>query len=119
MTVGKPIVTFFVAFIMAVIGFWDDHYISALEWTNAGLVFISLFGVYLVPNLTGGAAKYAKLGVAAFGAAGTLLVTLLADGVTTAEWIQVIVAFLGALGVVPPKAPQYLLSSGTLKRAIT
>jgi O-antigen ligase len=118
MTVGKPIVTFLTAFAMAVVGFWSDHFIDTVEWINIGIIFVSLFAVYITPNLNAGLGKYAKMIGAGLFAALTLLVTFLSSGVDASEWVQVIVAFVGAFGVIVPKAPQYSISTGTLQRAI-
>jgi hypothetical protein len=109
----KAIVTFVTAFLMAVVGFWADHFIDTVEWINIGLVFISMFGVYIIPNLNAGIGKYAKMIGAGLFAAGTLLLTFLSAGVDLSEWIQVLVAFVGAFGVIVPSAPQYSISTGT------
>lgn len=75
------------------------------------LIGVSALGVGLVPNLTAGAAKYAKGAIAVATAVLTLVVSFVADGsyaISGAEWAQIVIAALGAVGVVGFKAPQYL-----------
>src|SRR4051812_1767645 len=98
--IGKPIVTFVTAIVMALIGFLDDHVISSLEWVLILSVALNAFVVYVVPNLNAGVAKYAKAITQAFIAAVGALILLWSGGVDLSEWLQVLVAFLGSLGVV-------------------
>lgn len=118
MTIGKPLVTLATAVIMAIIGYLDDQVISSMEWLLITVVALNAITVYIVPNLTGGLAKYTKAIVQLASAAVGALILVWANGVDTSEWLQVLVAALGAIGVVGPKAPQYRLESGTLQRAI-
>jgi len=91
--------------------FLVDHHLDGVEITNAALLFVAGFAVYIVPNLTETAGKYAKLVVSALTAVGTLLVSLFADGsyaLDSGEVIQLVLAALGAVGVLGFSAPQVL-----------
>jgi hypothetical protein len=103
---GKVILQVVAAVAMALIGFLDDNFLDTVELINCALVALTAIGVWLVPNLTGGAAKYAKMGVAMLTAGFTVLITAVSAGVDATEWFQVIVAVLAAIGIVGPKAPQ-------------
>lgn len=92
------------------IPFLVDNQLNGVELINTLLLLLSAVTVYVVPNLTASVGKYAKGIVAVGTAVATLLVSLFADGsyaLDTAEWIQLIIAGLGALGVVGLPAPQY------------
>lgn len=104
---GKVLMQIVAAVAMALIGFLDDNFLDTVEIINCVLVALTAIGVWLVPNLTGGAAKYAKMGVAALTAGFTVLITAVSAGVDTTEWLQVLVAILGALGIIVPSAPQH------------
>jgi hypothetical protein len=104
---GKVLLQILAAIAMALIGFLDDNFLDTVELINTVLVALTAVGVWLVPNLTGGAAKYAKMGVAALTAGFTVLITAVSAGVDMTEWFQVLVAVLGAIGIVVPGAPQH------------
>lgn len=97
----------------AVVPLVVTHAITPTGWVNAGLLALSTVLVYIVPNLTEGAAKYAKGFITTATAVGTLLVSYFADGsyaLSTAELIQIGSVVLAAVGVVRLPAPQW---SGT------
>lgn len=90
--------------------FSNNETLTGVALVNFLLMVISAINVGIVPNLTGGVAKYAKGIIAVATAVGTLLVSLFADhsyALNTTEWIQLILAALGALGVIGFKSPQY------------
>jgi hypothetical protein len=103
---GKTILQIVAAVVMALIGFLDDNFLDTVEIINCVLVGLTTVSVYLVPNLTGGAAHYAKLAVSMLTAGFTVLITAVSAGVDMTEWLQVLVAVLAAGGVVIPKSPQ-------------
>lgn len=111
--IGKALVTLFTAVAAGIVAALTDNQLSAAELINTAIIGISAIGVYFVPNLTGGSAKFAKAIVAGLAAVGTLAVNLIVDGVTISEWLQMVIAFCGAAGVIIPRAPQY----GALKAA--
>lgn len=90
--------------------FANGNTLTGAALVNFLLMILSAVSVGIVPNLTGGVAKYAKGIIAVATAVGTLLVSLFADGsyaLNTTEWIQLALAALGAIGVVGFKSPQY------------
>jgi hypothetical protein len=85
--------------------------LTAENWINVALVGIGAVSVAIVPNLTAGIGKYAKAAVAVASAVLTLLVSLLPGGLSTAEILQLVIAALGAVGVMALPAPQHPAAS--------
>lgn len=93
--------------LMGLIPLLVDNHLSTIEVINLCIIGTSSIGVAIVPNLTGGVAKYAKGAVAVIGAVLVLLTSLISDGsLSSSEIIQLIVAAFGAVGVVGLPAPQ-------------
>ena len=85
-----------------------DSHLSTVEVINLCIVGASAIGVAVVPNLTAGVAKYAKLVLAVIGAVLVLLTSFISDGVLSGdEIVQLVVAAFGALGVYALPAPQH------------
>lgn len=109
----KAIVAIIAAALAAVASAITDNTVTPLELAVILIAVITAVNVYLVPNLPEGSAvhRHAKAAVAFLGAALALLVTTLgADGgwasVTASEWLLVILAGLGGIGVtVLPNTP--------------
>lgn len=77
-----------------------DNVITQQEWIVVTGLGVGSFGVWLVPNLDAGIAKYAK-GFVSFMTAGLpVLYVVIPGGLTTAETIEVILAGLAAIGFV-------------------
>lgn len=78
-----------------------DDVLTVVEAINLAILLAGGVGVYLIPNLPQNwFTQRLKTFVAAVAVALTALVSFLADNVvTTSEWLQIGVAFLGALGV--------------------
>lgn len=94
--------------VQAVIGLTTDGDFSNLEMLVVLIAFVNAVLVGIVPNLTAGVAKYAKLACTVVAAALILAVELWADGVlSTQDWLQIALAVLTALGVVGLPAPLY------------
>lgn len=96
--------------------FLVDHHLDGVEITNTVLIALAGYAVYVVPNMTATVAKYAKLVVSALTAVGTLLVSLFADGsyaLDSGEVIQLVLAGLGAVGVLGFSAPQVVAATRT------
>lgn len=75
-----------------------NNHLSAKEWINVAILGAGSIGVFFAPNVPG--AKYTKAILAAVTAVLTLLVTFIGHGaVNTGQIIQLILAGLGALGV--------------------
>jgi hypothetical protein len=76
-----------------------DNNLSTEELLNLVVVVLGAIAVYAVPNLPEGFAKYAKTGVAFLTAAIIAALSFLTDGVTTTEWLQIVLAAFTAIGV--------------------
>jgi|ERR1044072_1335774 hypothetical protein len=82
--------------------------ITTQEWMVVISMAVGAAGVYIVPNLAEGMARYAKGVVSFMTAALPVLYTVIPGGLTQAETIEVIVAGAAALGlVVGLKNPGY------------
>ena len=82
-----------------------DQTVSPTEWVNVVIGAVGVASVYVVPNVTGSSAAYAKGIVAALTAVLVLAQSLVSDGISGTEWIQLAMAALGALGVVALPGP--------------
>jgi hypothetical protein len=90
----------------------SDDALSPAELTNVTIAIVTAIGVFLVPTLPAGPARYTKFAVALLGAALITLSSLLDGGVTTSEWLQVALSALAAVGVyVVPNTP--MIDAGT------
>lgn len=90
--------------------FSNNAGLTGVALVNFLLMALAAINVGVAGNLTGTVGKYAKGFIAIGTAVGTLLVSLFADGsyaLNTTEWIQLILAALGAVGVVGFRSPQY------------
>lgn len=81
--------------------------LTVANWINVALVGVGAISVAIVPNLSAGVGQYAKAAVAVASAVLTLLVSLLPGGLSTAEILQLVIAALGAVGVVALPGPQH------------
>lgn len=82
--------------------------LDTIGWINVILMGAGILLVGIVPNLTGGVAKYSKLIISAVITVLTLVISYLADNMlSTEEIIQLIIAAAGAFGVYQFKAPQW------------
>lgn len=88
----------------AIVGVTDGGINGVVEWTVVAVALANAVQVYLTPNLTGGAAKYAKEISAAVLAVGAALPLALEGGLDTGEKIMLACLVLGAFGVVIPNA---------------
>jgi hypothetical protein len=91
-----------------------DNQVSIIEWFNIGLTGIAAVNVVIVPNLTAGVGRYAKLIVAGTAAGLELLVVVFVDGVTVSEWLQVGLAIAAAVGVGALPSPKHQANSRAL-----
>jgi hypothetical protein len=83
-----------------------DDKVTTVEWINVALLAFAAAQVFTAPNVPG--AKYTKTFLAVLTAAATAVVSFLSNGVTTAEWLQVLVAAAAAVGVYAlPKSGAY------------
>lgn len=109
----KTIVSILAATVAVLGAALTDGEISAIEWINIGIAFVTALGVYQFANEGEGFSRYKKGIVAFAGAALAALLTLAGSAevfnfidVTSADWITVALAGLGAIGVttLPNKA---------------
>lgn len=80
-----------------------DNSITTAEAVNMAIAFVTAGAVWLARNGEVGTPVFRRYlrGILAFtGAALALLASVLSDGVTLSEWTQIVLAGLGAIGVV-------------------
>lgn len=107
---GKAVAQVLATVLAALVPLLSAGSLSPSEVFSVVLIGVSALGVGLVPNLNAGVAKYAKGAVAVATAVLTLVVSFVADGsyvISGVEWAQIVIAALGAVGVVGLRAPQY------------
>lgn len=80
-----------------VVALGGDGVIDSVEWINIAIAGVTAAAVFTGPNVPG--ASITKFVLAFLGAILTLLVNVISDGVTLSEWLQLVVAGLGAVGV--------------------
>jgi len=109
---AKAIGQILAAALVILVAALSDGTISPVEFVNIMIAIVTAAGVYLVPNLDSGIAKYAKAIVSLVGAALAALVLILSPGigfdqVTLADWLTVLLAALAAIGIgIVPNAPK-------------
>lgn len=74
-----------------------DSVISPQEWVNIAILGVGALGVFAAPNVPG--ARYTKSILAVLAAGLTVLASTIIGGVSTVEWIQIVLAGLAAVGV--------------------
>jgi ABC-type thiamin/hydroxymethylpyrimidine transport system permease subunit len=74
-----------------------DNAIDASEWVNVVILGAGAAAVFVAPNVPG--ARYTKLGLAIITAMATAAASLVSDGISLTDGLQVAMAALGALGV--------------------
>lgn len=80
-----------------VVALGGDAVIDPVEWVNIAIAGVTALAVFTGPNVPG--ATITKFVLAFLGAVLTLLANLIFDGVTLSEWLQLLIAGLGAVGV--------------------
>ncbi len=105
---GKAVPLFLGAVILALRQVTDDGAVSGSgEWLLLIGAFVAAVSTYVVPNLTEGAGKYAKIVTYAATAVVTALGTLLPGGLTAQDWIDLVIVAATALGVVVLPSTQH------------
>lgn len=74
-----------------------NHSLSSSEWVNVAIASVGALTVYFGPNVPG--AQYTKGILAALAAGLTVLSSVITDGVSQGELVQILVAVAGAFGV--------------------
>lgn len=112
---AKALAAVAVTILTAILPFLSQHNtLTQAEWVNVVIVGAGAVIVYVAPNLPGSWSAYTKSILAAVVAGATVLASVIGSGgvqaVPSVEWVQVILAFVSALGVyavpnVPAAAP--------------
>lgn len=98
MNYGKAFAAVVAALVSAAVAAMaGDQVIDAVEWVNVAIAAVTAAAVFTAPNVPG--AKYTKSILAVLGAVLALLTSFITDGVSATEWLQLLLAALGALGV--------------------
>jgi predicted small integral membrane protein len=84
---------------------YDDR-VDFGEWLNAGVLALGAVAVLGAGDLPAGVWRYTKPIVAAASAVLVLWQSLASNGMVPAEWIQLVLAALGALGVLAAPGPK-------------
>jgi len=87
------------------LAFGDGH-VSASEWINVIILGLGSVAVLGAGNLPAGVWSHTKTIVSAATAGAVFLQSAITGGIDGAEWLQLVLAVLGALGVLAVKGPQ-------------
>lgn len=82
-----------------------DNSIDKSEWINVVILGLGAVAVLGAGNLPAGVWAYTKVIVAGATAGAVFLQSTISDGVTTAEWVQFLLAIAGAVGVFAVRGP--------------
>jgi hypothetical protein len=105
-TYSKAFAMVLFTIISAIVAALTDDVVTTAEWINIAILGFGAAQVFTAPNVP--YSKYTKTILAALTAAATALVSFLTNGVSTAEWLQVLVAVGAAVGVyVAPRSSNY------------
>lgn len=74
-----------------------DNRVDSSEWVNIVILGLGAASVLAAPNVSG--ARYTKLTLAVATAVATAAASLIHDGISLTDWLQLGLAALGALGV--------------------
>lgn len=93
----KSIVAVLAAILVALVAATTDNTVTTTEWINVAIAATTAAAVFTAPNVPG--ARYTKVVLAALGAVLVGLTSVITDGITTNEVLQLLVAAIGATGV--------------------
>lgn len=104
---GKFVLQLVVVAVSALVAFLQDDKVDAAEWILVLLAVAQAIAVLGAGDLPAGVWRYTKIGAASAIAGLSLLVAFVSDGgtITSSEWMQVLIAVLGAAGIPLFKAP--------------
>lgn len=105
MAYAKFVLAVIVTVISGIVAALTDGVVTNVEWINVAIAGVGAAAVFAAPNVPG--ARFTKSILAVLAAVLTFLVTGITDGISTAEWLQILVIAAGAIGVyaVPNKTP--------------
>jgi len=111
MNYGKSFLAVIAAVLAALAGaLTGDQNVDPTEWLNVVILAAGAAAVFTAPNVPG--AKNTKVLLAVITAVATAAASLILDGISATDWIQMALAALGAIGVyAAPYTP--LTHSGT------
>jgi hypothetical protein len=92
----KFIVQAVIAVLVALAAVWTDG-VTANEWVNVSIVGVGALSVFTAPNVPG--AENTKTILSALAAGLVVLNSVITNGITFPETVQIIVAAAGAVGV--------------------
>lgn len=92
--------------VAAVIAALVDSRVDFTEWLNVGVLALGAIGVLGAGNLPTTVWKYTKAIVASASAVLVLWQSLASGGMTPSEWLQLLAAAFGALGVYAVPGPR-------------
>lgn len=110
MAYAKFVLAVIVTVISGVVAALTDGVVTNVEWINVAIAGVGAAAVFAAPNVPG--ARFTKSILAVLAAILTFLVTGITDGISTAEWLQILVIAAGAIGVYA--VPNKTLSDGTV-----
>jgi hypothetical protein len=84
---------------------FGDGQVSASEWINVVILGLGSVAVLGAGNLPSGVWSHTKTIVSAATAGAVFLQSAITGGIDGAEWLQLVLAVLGALGVLAVKGP--------------
>lgn len=93
---AKAWVQFLAAVLAAGIPAITGQHLGWSEWLNFGTLVLGAVSVYNATNLPG--YNYAKAVASALSGCAVVLISVLTDGISVAEWVQVGVAFIVGVG---------------------
>lgn len=76
-----------------------DNHVNADEAVAIGIAVVNAVTTYIIPNLSAGSAEFAKTVTAGLLAVLTGLTGWLVDGMSGADWINLVIAFGTAAGI--------------------
>jgi hypothetical protein len=90
---------------VVVVALTGDNHIDASEWINVLITGLGAVAVLGAGNLPTGIWSYTKTIVSGATAGAVFLQSAITGGVSSAEWVQLIVAVAGAIGVFAAPGP--------------
>jgi uncharacterized membrane protein len=104
MKIGALVVAIVGAVVLFLKEALGDGGIEQWEWVHIVAIALAAFGVWLQPNTT--VLKTAKTWVMGIAAGLVALESLITNGITPAEWLDVIIVVLTAAGVLAASVPR-------------
>lgn len=98
MNYGKAIMAVIAAVLAALAAALSgDNRVDATEWVNVVILAAGAAAVFAAPNVPG--ARYTKVILAVITAMAAVAASVITDGISLTDWLQLALAGLGAIGV--------------------